>query len=188
MADGFEMRHDLDPLVPGDSGDDPDADTLYNLEEAGLGTDPRAVDSDGDGLTDDAEVRDHDTAPTRVDTDYDGLDDGTEVASSASAALERDRDSDGLFDGFEQRYGFDFDQPGEGPSDPDDDGLTTLEEQSLGTDPTFADTDGDGVDDGDEQIGGTDPGNPDTDGGGASDGQELTDGTDPLDSSDDVTG
>ena len=43
--------------------------------------------------------------------------------------------------------------------DPDGDGLTIAEEQSLGLDPFNADTDGDGVNDGKEVEEGTDPGN-----------------------------
>ena len=42
-------------------------------------------------------------------------------------------------------------------TDDDDDGLTDIEEISLGTNPLLADTDGDGFDDGAEIIAGTDP-------------------------------
>ncbi|HMO99730.1 MAG TPA: hypothetical protein PKE26_11520 [Kiritimatiellia bacterium] len=65
--------------------------------------------------------------------------------------------------------------------DPDEDGLTNLEEYLLGTDPNQDDTDGDGLTDYDEvHLYGTDPTNPDTDSDGLSDGEEINlHGTDP---------
>ncbi|MBN1302742.1 MAG: OmpA family protein [Melioribacteraceae bacterium] len=58
--------------------------------------------------------------------------------------------------------------------DPDNDGLTTCEEDELGTDPMSADTDGDGLNDGDEMKQyNTDPKNNDSDGDGLSDGAEI---------------
>ena len=68
--------------------------------------------------------------------------------------------------------------------DPDSDGLTTGDENNLGTDPLNPDTDGDGLLDGAEGGRGTDPANPDTDGDGLLDGQEISNGTDPLDPDD----
>lgn len=66
--------------------------------------------------------------------------------------------------------------------DPDGDGLTTEDEQALGTDPLKWDTDGDGLSDGDEvHVYGTDPLKWDTDGDGMSDGDEIRAGTLPLD-------
>ena len=47
-----------------------------------------------------------------------------------------------------------------GNHDPDGDGLTTHEEEDLGTDPNNPDTDGDGYRDGDEVDYGSDPLNP----------------------------
>ncbi|MCC2606749.1 imelysin family protein [Planctobacterium marinum] len=88
-------------------------------------------------------------------------------------------------------------------SDIDEDGLSKLEEETLGTDYTAADSDGDGLTDGDEvnlhntnatvadsdgdglsdgdeiNIYNTDPGNADSDGDGVNDGDEITAGTDP---------
>jgi hypothetical protein len=68
--------------------------------------------------------------------------------------------------------------------DPDGDGLTTGDENDLGTDPLNPDTDGDGLLDGAEGGRGTDPGDADTDGDGLTDGQEVANGTDPLDPDD----
>lgn len=88
--------------------------------------------------------------------------------------------------------------------DSDRDGLTDIQEASVGTDPNNPDTDGDGLSDGDEvliyltnprnrdtdgdmlsdydevMIYKTNPNNPDTDGDGIPDGVEVMQGTDPL--------
>ncbi|HPG29095.1 MAG TPA: hypothetical protein PLW10_25910, partial [Myxococcota bacterium] len=71
--------------------------------------------------------------------------------------LDPDSDDDGLSDGFEAQYGFDPLAGGEAGLDPDSDGLTNLEEQGYGTNPTLADTDGDGFGDGAEIAASTDP-------------------------------
>ena len=64
--------------------------------------------------------------------------------------------------------------------DPDGDGLTTVQELALGTNPLAADTDGDGIKDGDEvNIYHTNPLLADTDGDGIPDGAEIAAGTDP---------
>ncbi|WP_430965819.1 gliding motility-associated C-terminal domain-containing protein [Spongiimicrobium sp. 2-473A-2-J] len=100
------------------------------------------VDMDNDGLTD-AEEGVLGTDPNNPDTDGDTILDGQEVTDN----------TDPLDD---------CDSIGGTPlptSDCDNDGLTTSEEGTLGTDPN----------------------NPDTDGDTLLDGQEVTDGTDPLD-------
>ena len=98
-----------------------------------------------------------------------------------------DSDGDGLADRWEEKYGLSASDDGSvdvnnGPDgDPDVDGLSNLEEQSLGTDPQSDDTDDDGLSDAVEDGGGefisitqtgTDPLNADTDGDGLSDGVE----------------
>lgn len=91
-----------------------------------------------------------------------------------------DVDGDGLQDEWEKRY---FGNLDAGPNeDPDHDGLTNLEEQALGSDPTQPDSDGDGLSDGDEaHTHRTDPNSRDTDGDGLSDGDEVNvDHTDPT--------
>ena len=53
-SDGWEVQFGFDPLLDADPlpDADPDLDGLPNLDEAGLGTNPFAADTDGDGLTD----------------------------------------------------------------------------------------------------------------------------------------
>ncbi len=143
---------------------DSDFDGLSDEEEAALGTDPTNPDSDGDGLSDGAEVDEHGTDPLAADSDSDGMDDGFEIAQ-----------------------GFDPNDPADAGGDPDGDGLSNVREFQAGSDPFDPDTDGDTLTDGDEvDLYGTDPTLRDTDGGGREDQQEIADGTDPLDPSDDV--
>jgi hypothetical protein len=119
--------------------------------------------------------------------------------------VDDDDDGDGLTDDFEIANGL---NPfaDDAVLDPDNDGLNSLDEFNLGTDPNNPDTDGDGMPDGyevdnnlnplvndaqadldndglvniDEYTIGTDPQNPDTDGDGFNDGEEVENGTDPL--------
>lgn len=138
---------------------DTDGDGLTDEQEAALGTDPNSADTDGDGLTDGEEVNEYGTDPLRADTDGDGLNDGAEVNSHNTDPLNADTDGDGLSDGEEVNQ--------------------------HRTDPNNADSDGDGLNDYEEvNEYGTDPNNADTDGDGISDGQEIQDGTDPLDPND----
>jgi hypothetical protein len=59
---------------------DADSDSLSDYEELLFGTNINKADSDGDGLTDFAEVRTHGSNPLTTDTDGDGYSDGIEVA------------------------------------------------------------------------------------------------------------
>lgn len=89
-----------------------------------------AIDTDGDGLTDDFETNTLGTDPNNVDTDGDGLADGADgVVPLASLPGGVDNDGDGFVDG----------------------------EQDLGTNPTLADTDGDQLPDGLEVANNSDP-------------------------------
>ena len=60
---------------------DLDRDGLTTAQEAALGTSPQQHDTDGDGLSDGAEINTHQTNPLRADTDGDGFGDGDELAS-----------------------------------------------------------------------------------------------------------
>jgi len=56
-----------------------DGDSLSNMEEFNAGTDPWNKDTDGDGLTDGAELKVYFTDPLDPDTDGDGITDGEEI-------------------------------------------------------------------------------------------------------------
>lgn len=71
-----------------------------------------------------------------------------------------DTDKDGMPDLWEQQYGLDFLNPADAAEDPDNDGLTNLDEYLAGTDPFNTDSDGDGYDDGFEKTFGRDPTSP----------------------------
>lgn len=58
---------------------DTDGDGLSDDEERGLGTDSSLVDTDGDLLADSEEVRRYHSDPLKADTDADGFSDGQEV-------------------------------------------------------------------------------------------------------------
>ncbi len=85
------------PDLPKDS----DGDGLTDDEELKLGTDPFKKDTDGDGLTDGDEVKVHKTNPLNPDTDFDGLKDGEEVLTYKTSPLDRDTDKGGVADGHE---------------------------------------------------------------------------------------
>ncbi|MDP2991672.1 MAG: OmpA family protein [Kiritimatiellota bacterium] len=80
---------------------DSDGDGLTDQEELKLGTDPHNPDTDGDGLTDGEEVKVYKTDPLNPDTDYDALTDGNEVYKYKTNPLERDTDKGGVADGHE---------------------------------------------------------------------------------------
>lgn len=91
----------------------------------------KCVDSDGDGLTDLAELRRYKTNPASADTDSDGLSDGAEIHRYRTDPLRSDTDGDLLDDGEEAIY------------------------RRLS--PLHPDSDGDGYTDGIEVARGTDP-------------------------------
>ncbi len=123
------------------------------------------ADFDGDGLTNIAEVTPF-TLP------------GTNITIQTNP-LDPDTDHDGLGDKWERDNGLDPTDdgtidPDNGPNgDPDGDGLTNAEEQTLGTDPNDADTDKDGIADKEEVTNGTNPTSDDTDGDLIKDGQDA---------------
>lgn len=85
-SSGLYVRHD-------DSAADPDADSLTNLQEYQLGTNPLIADSNGDGTSDGNE-----------DDDGDGLSNATEVALGLNPGS-TDTDGDGMDDHWEHTYG-----------------------------------------------------------------------------------
>ncbi len=109
MSDNFEDNTPgLDPGV-NDAAGNLDGDTLTNLEEFLIGTDPNNEDTDGDDLLDSAETDtgmfgdagDTGSSPLLVDTDGDGRGDGDEVQGSGgftSDPTKFDTDGDGVDD------------------------------------------------------------------------------------------
>lgn len=85
-----EIISNIDPMMLGlsdystyvysEDGDE-DGDGLTNAQEEKLGTDIWLADTDGDGISDYAEVNVTDTNPLKADTDRDGLKDGDEVSA-----------------------------------------------------------------------------------------------------------
>jgi len=84
-----------------------------------------------------------------------------------------DSDNDDLFDQWEINF-FGNITTATGSGNNDTDGLTNLQEQTLGTNPLLADTDSDGIDDDDEMSFNTNPIIADTDGDGLNDGLEIS--------------
>lgn len=96
LPDAWEVAYGLNPLNASDaaSGVDRDSDGVSNLIEFQRGTRPDLADTDGDGLSDSAELFVHRTDPLRSDSDADGMNDTTEVLAG----------SDPLFSGIHYFY------------------------------------------------------------------------------------
>ncbi|MEZ5559752.1 MAG: Ig-like domain-containing protein [Pseudomonadales bacterium] len=186
IEDGDEVSNGLDPTNDDENGngiadgeDDTDGDGLSNLAEVQAGTDYTRTDSDGDGLNDRFETT-NGLDPLDADEDGNGVVDGLD-----------DFDDDGILNADEDGLLTDVNNP-----DSDGDGLKDGYETANGLNPLDDDENGDGIRDGDadadgdglglaaELEAGTNPNDPDTDRDGASDGDEVVRGTDPLDSND----
>ena len=119
-GDGFPDSYELaNTNPPSNTGLDPiddlenggAGDGLTNWKEFQLGTDPNNPDSDGDGLSDGAEVAGAGsrpaTNPTSADTDGDGLNDlvETNIPGVGTDPTNTDSDEDGLSDAVETNTG-----------------------------------------------------------------------------------
>ncbi|MDO9096908.1 MAG: CARDB domain-containing protein, partial [Candidatus Methanoperedens sp.] len=114
LEDAFEflatgtspLKADTDGNGVNDGIEDPDQDSLTNLEEQTLRTNPRNPDTDGDILSDSDEKIKYLTDPLNRDTDGDGLTDDVEIALGSNP-LNPDTDGDGIPDGkdsFNQQF------------------------------------------------------------------------------------
>lgn len=130
---------DLDEDGEPDFSDaDIDGDGLDNAAEALLGTDPRRIDTDGDGMPDGWEFDHGLDARTGFDRLLD--EDGDDLANYEEYLLgtdprTADTDGDRMPDGWEVRNGLDPMDPSDADQDADGDGFTNLEEYRAGTDP-----------------------------------------------------
>lgn len=135
----------ISTIQPPPGAADSDIDDISDANELKYGLDPNnkkdaALDFDGDGLSNLAEINTHGTNPLVRDSNSDGLSDGFAVslaaATNPSVCPEK----------------------GIGPSqDFDCDGLTNLQEQVAGTKPDVADSDGDSLSDKVEAQNGLNP-------------------------------
>ncbi len=86
---------------------DRDNDELSDTQELIIGTDPENPDTDGDGLTDGAEMLEYGTDPLKRDSDGDFLSDWDEVMTYRTDPNRPDTDGDGWNDGLEVLQGTD---------------------------------------------------------------------------------
>ena len=144
-ADGYEMNNGHDPLDASDGTDQSgDNDGLSASEEFIYGTLSTDADSDGDGESDGDEVKVY------------GSDPADSGSTSATLPPSIDADRDDLVDSWEIIHFGTIAAHGK-MADPDADGLSNFEEQSLGTAPNDDDSDDDQVKDREELVYGTDP-------------------------------
>lgn len=183
LTDAFEYQFaasnpttdDTDGDGTPDAFEDPDGETLLNIDEQANGTDPTNADTDGDLLTDAYEIRavltdprnpDSNSSVTAVDEAGNGISDGNEDFDGESLStrieqnistnpFETDTDSDNLTDFFEHRFDTlnpllkdtDGDGVWDGQEDPDNESLVNIREQNIGTLPLDSDTDNDNLTD-----------------------------------------
>ena len=186
LQDGEEIAFGTNPLDPCDptigavGTADCDGDNLDNDGEALAGTDNNNPDTDDDGFIDGDEVLNGsdplDSCSPNVsavgvnDCDNDGLTNDEETFNGTDPA-NPDTDGDGINDGAEVNGG----------SNPTD----SCDPNPASANAT-ADCDNDGLTTEEETTAGTDAGNPDTDGDGFTDGNEVDNGTNPLNACDPV--
>ncbi len=148
---------------PNSTDPDDDGDNVTDLDEVAVGTDPTNPDTDGDGTNDFNEDNDGDLISNGEELDDDGTTDGDPLdpCDPNQAAGACDLDNDG--------------QPNSTDTDDDGDGVSDVNEATVGTNPLDPDSDNDDTNDFDE----------DNDGDGIVNGEELdgdnTNDGDPLD-------
>jgi hypothetical protein len=112
MPDDWEVRYQFDINDPNDAHQNPDGDVSSNLEEFRGGTNPRVADVTG------------------ITVDF-----GKVITTPTPTPLPKDADGDGMADEWETAHGLNPNDPGDGLLDPDQDGLSNLEESQLRSDP-----------------------------------------------------
>gem|GEM_PF-1470556 len=148
LPDGWEVTHGYNPLNSGDSGIDADGDGIPNQYERQHGlsliNDDSLMDKDNDGLSNLLEYQ-IGTDVSSYDTDHDLLPDAFEYANGC------------LNPKVAETYSVGGVTLAAKDGDPDNDGLTNLEEYIQGTKPCLPDSDNDAIHDGDEVYEGSDP-------------------------------
>ena len=152
LPDEWETQYGLNPNQPsGDDGasGDPDGDQLINIDEWANGTDPKAVDTDGDTLPDQWEVENslNPTDPAGAngaqgDPDDDGLTNEQE-RTFHTEPFDADTDADSLPDQWELAFGLDplDSTAGNGAKgDPDNDDYANASEYRNFTNPVKPDS------------------------------------------------
>jgi len=124
--DAWEVAYGMNPSDQMDGAEDFDGDSIPNAQEFVIGTSPQLTDSDFDGVPDNVDLFPADRTKA-VDSDLDGLPDSWEI-----------------------RYGLDPYAEIGSQDDFDVDGLNSVQEYQLGTNPQSEDTDLDGVIDGED--------------------------------------
>ncbi len=174
--EAFTSKTDID-------NSDSDEDGLTDYEEViTYNTKPNDADSDNDGLTDYQEKITHNTNPIDKDSDGDGLEDAEEISLGSDPNI-ADSDGDGLSDKWEHDNGFPFTLSqgvNNASDDPDNDGLTNLQEYNNDSDPNNPDTDYDNLTDEEELALQTNLKQPDSDGDRMPDGWEHEHGFNPI--------
>lgn len=117
---------------------DSDGDGISDCAELGYGLDPSnpndaAQDADGDGLTN-AQEHAAGTQLDVADSDGDGLNDGQEVLTHHTDPLHVDSDRDSISDGQEIQFGLDPRNGADALADADGDGFSNRQESWAGTD------------------------------------------------------
>lgn len=94
LADVFEVAETGGLTSLTSRTGDADSDGLSNGDEYAQYTKPTVADTDGDGVSDGAEVNTHGTSPIATDTDLDSMPDGWEIAHGLSPIVSNALDDD----------------------------------------------------------------------------------------------
>ena len=192
LPDWWERKYGLNPDDASDAEMDNDNDKATNLVEYQFDTNPFEMDTDGDGYSDNEEIKEgyNPNGEGRLDTDGDGIYDWWEIKNGLDKNDPIDANQDIDQDGLSNKEEFDY-RTNPIKSDTDNDGIKDGIEVEEGTNPfgkgplqiniaSIDDVDGDGLDLVHENLFGSDPEKADTDGDGFSDYREISRGYDPT--------